>query len=515
MDAVSRPKESKTGPWLPESGSAGCQGHVREGSHITPGRSDMSSHFVFGVAMVENTIYAAWEAAFARVDDTRCLHSVFGLWGQTKSSHPSPPWSLSTKHFGFLIAYLSRPKIPPHRPTRVDLWVCQGHVRESSHITPGRSDMWSHFVFCRGNGWKHFGSLASALMKHAAYSILNTQPVKHEGKSVLVSVAHSTTFVKCACVRNGSRIDWSWSNLWGTKRRNNRNTFEDLALDGVANLTAVRLRSCFARNWLQVLGTRHNDVHTPTLSYNRTLYDAWEAAFARVDDTRCLHSVFGLWGQTKSSHPSPPWSLSTKHFGFLIAYLSRPKIPPHRPTRVDLWVCQGHVRESSHITPGRSDMSSHFVFCRGNGWKHFGSLASALMKHAAYSILNTQPVKHEGKSVLVSVAHSTTFVKCACARSGSRLDWSWSNYFSKVLRNETQECIRISASCQLVCSSLGMRVTTNPNFKSFYCYDGCLHRGRPLKLDQRMPNEAASVRIFFLLVTSHYSIAAGKLRTQM
>ena len=30
-----------------------------------------------------------------------------------------------------------------------------------------------------------------------------------------------------------------------------------------------------------------------------------------------------------------------------------------------------------------------------------------------------------------------------------------------------------------------------------------------------MPNEAASVRNFFLLVTSHYSIAAGNLRTQM
>ena len=90
----------------------------------------------------------------------------------------------------------------------------------------------------------------------------------------------------------------TFQRLGGTKRRKQLKHFRGssswIALDGVANLTAVRLGSCFARNRLQVLGTRHN-VHTVPhyLSY-RMLYNAWEAACARrVDDTRCLHSVFG------------------------------------------------------------------------------------------------------------------------------------------------------------------------------------------------------------------------------
>ena len=73
-------------------------------------------------------------------------------------------------------------------------------------------------------------------------------------------------------------------------------------------------------------------------------------------------SVWAFWVKPKV-HILPLWSLSTKHFGFLITYLSRQKISPHRPPRVDLRVARAMSEKVLNTTPGLSDISlSHFVF---------------------------------------------------------------------------------------------------------------------------------------------------------
>ena len=137
---------------------------------------------------------------------------------------------------------------------------CQGQVQESFHITPGRSDMSSHFVFLP---WQWLKKLQqSCFTPYEACSLLyySTQPVQHEGKSVLASICEM-----CPCqerLKNWLVLLFKANAIFFTKgfeernAGNSRDAFEHLALDGVANLTAVRLRSCF----------------------NRMLYDAWEAA---------------------------------------------------------------------------------------------------------------------------------------------------------------------------------------------------------------------------------------------
>ena len=109
--------------------------------------------------------------------------------------------------------------------------------------------------------------------------------------------------------------------------------------------------------------------------------------------------AFGSNQKYPKVHILPLWSLSTKHFGFLIAYLSRQKISPHRPPRVDLWVCQGHVQESSHITPGRSDMSSHFVFLP---WQWLKTLRpSSFSPYGACSLLySTCSARRHSRTIL-------------------------------------------------------------------------------------------------------------------
>ena len=121
-----------------------------------------------------------------------------------------------------------RPKILPHRPARVDLWVARATSRKVLTSHPAVATCRTISFFCRGNGWKHFSSLASAHMKHAAYS---TQPVKkaRRQKRPCFSGPWHNLCEMCPC-QDGLRIDWSWLNqryqslichqrLRGTKRR--------------------------------------------------------------------------------------------------------------------------------------------------------------------------------------------------------------------------------------------------------------------------------------------------------
>ena len=108
-----------------------------------------------------------------------------------------------------------------------------------------------------------------------------------------------------------------------------------------------------------------------------------------------------------TAFPSGVWAQNTLGSAYLShvpSFLAKDSAAQANKTSGSV-VCQGHVRESSYITPGRSDMSSHFVFLP---WQWLKTLQqSCVSPYEACSLLYiyiyTQPTQHEGKSVLASI----------------------------------------------------------------------------------------------------------------
>ena len=109
--------------------------------------------------------------------------------------------------------------------------------------------------------------------------------------------------------------------------------------------------------------------HECTAKLTRAIGISWPRVKKKHMPLKSPYTRFlGFWAKP-NVHILPLWSLGTKNFEFPIAYSSRvpsflaKKSAAHtvHANKNGSLVCQGHVQESSHITPGRSDMSNQFV----------------------------------------------------------------------------------------------------------------------------------------------------------